>query len=162
MERKQFSAEDILQAVKNVANMLTCTTYIGAVTLAGEILNLPPSVVDYLATGSPIETKEALYWYVRNDYMKYDQELSSLHFDVKVRMPKRDILETYKYLQKDINGDEVVRLVNGVESSIFIPRGEYKDIFNGNCKDFLESFNEKEAETGFCRYDGDERLDFIL
>lgn len=162
MERKQYSAEDILQAVKNVSQTATddCL-YSGALMLAEEILSVKAEAVDNLANGEPLTTKDALYWYVKNDYMNYDQELSSLHFDVNVCMRKRDILEVYRQLQKDINGDEVVRLVNGVEREDFIPKGEYKDVFEGNCKDFLESFNGREYETGFCRYNGEEQLDFI-
>lgn len=110
--------------------------------------------------------------YILEEYSKDDVELSSLFFDVEVHMKESEILETYADIQDIINGDCVIRyatiitdddgnIIGGEEADKFIPEGEYKSIYDGNCKDFLESFNGKEIETGFCRYDGEDLLDFI-
>lgn len=110
-----------------------------------------------------ITDSNELYKYVANDYCEYDQELSSLHFDVDVSMKKKDILEVYQQIQGDINGDEVCRLNNdGSEADDFIPEGEYEDIYTGNCKDFLESFNDKNIFARYCYGDRNEPLDFIF
>ena len=112
-----------------------------------------------------IKTSQELYEHVMSDYKKYDTELNSLFFDFPVHMFKSDILAAYKCLQHDINGDYVTRfkspkqevLENGVviiygdcEKSL-VP--EYDEIYDGSCKEFLESFNDKELETGLCRID---------
>ena len=121
----------------------------------------------YIKTGSELEN------YILEEYLKDNVELSSLFFDVMVSMKEKEILETYQSLQSIINGDCVMRLENiksdedgnvidGDEAEEFIPEGYYEDVFTGNCKDFLESFNGREAETGLCRYDEGELLDFIL
>ena len=108
-----------------------------------------------ITSGSELED------YILEEYYKYDVELNSLFFDVDVCMPEYEILEAYASIQNMINGDSVVRIVNGEEVLDFIPSGMYEAIYDGNCKDFLESFNGKEKETGFCRYDGEDLLDFI-
>ena len=110
--------------------------------------------------------------YILEEYDKYDVELSSLFFDVNVCMKESEILETYADIQEIINGDSVIRykkiltddngnVIGGDEADDFIPEGKYETIYDGNCKDFLQSFNGKEAITGFCRYDGEDLLDFI-
>jgi hypothetical protein len=80
-------------------------------------------------------------------------------------MKKKDILLAYANIVKNINGDSVIRLskpikieknesedenVWGTEEHL-IPEGEYDEIYEGNCKDFLENFNGKESETGLYR-----------
>ena len=120
----------------------------------------------YIKTGSELEN------YILEEYSKNEVELSSLFLDVMVSDKEKEILETYQDLQSMINGDCVMRLENiksdedgnvidGDEAEEFIPEGSYEDVFTGNCKDFLESFNGREAETGLCRYDEDNLLDFI-
>ena len=109
--------------------------------------------------------------YILEEYNKDSVELSSLFFDVQVCMPKRDILEAYQSIQSLINGDYVGRfyikkdkvgnIVKCEEREAFIEDGEFEDIYEGNCKDFLKSFNGKEVEIGFCRFDDGELLDFI-
>ena len=111
-----------------------------------------------------ISNQKDLYNYVTTEYQKYDVELNSLFFDFPVHMLMSDILTAYEILQHDINGDLVIKLKNPqietTENGIFIwgsemePLGLDNDvIYTGNCKDFLESFNDKELETGICRID---------
>lgn len=116
------------------------------------------------------------------NYREYDTELTSLFFDFPVKADKNLLLEAYAHIQKACNGDTVVRLINpvltknGEEKEL---EGEKMDaffteeengIYEGNYKDFLESFNGRELETGICRLmdsemDGDTAkgslLDFI-
>lgn len=110
--------------------------------------------------------------YILKEYSKYDVELSSLFFDVEVCMKESEILKAYANIQRIINGDSVIRykdittdnegnIVGGDEAEDFIPEEKYDSVYDGNCKDFLESFNGKELETGFCRYDEDNLLSFI-
>lgn len=118
-----------------------------------------------------ITDSDELEDYILEEYNKESVELSSLFFDVQVCMPKRDILEAYQSIQHLINGDYVGRfdavkdmdgnIIDWEERDTFIEDGEFEDIYEGNCKDFLNSFNGKEAETGFCRFDNEELLDFI-
>lgn len=109
--------------------------------------------------------------YILEEYDKYDTELNSLLFDVQVEMPEYEILEAYKSIQHLINGDFVGRyhvirqngeLLIGDEYDEFIPEGMYQSLYTGKAKDFLEKFNGREDSTGFCRFDGEERLDFIF
>ncbi len=115
-----------------------------------------------------ITTADELYDKVFNDYMDNSVELSTEYFDVTVKMPKKDILLTYKHLEEDINGDYVCRVEQDNqlgkqeydEDKDFIPTGEYEDIYEGNCKDFLDAFKDKR----FRRYtdeDDDSEVDFI-
>lgn len=119
-----------------------------------------------------IKSQQELEDYVLQEYDKYDTELNHLFFDVQVNMLERDILEAYASIQHMINGDFVIRVINprldnnGIllyddEAEDLIPDGKYNSYYEGNCKDFLRSFNGKECQTGFCRYDGDDLLDFI-
>ena len=97
------------------------------------------------------------------NYREYDTELTSLFFDFPVKADKNLLLEAYAHIQKACNGDTVVRLINpvltknGEEKEL---EGEKMDaffteeengIYEGNYKDFLESFNGRELETGICR-----------
>lgn len=112
-----------------------------------------------------IKNSQELYEHVMSEYKKDDEELNSLFFDFPVRMFKSDILTAYKHLQHDINGDYVGKLKNPkqkvLDNEDIIIYGdseesltaEYDEVYDGNCKDFLESFNDKELETGLCRID---------
>lgn len=116
------------------------------------------------------------------NYQKDDTELTSLFFDFPVKADKNLLLEAYAHIQKACNGDTVVRLINpvltkngnekeleGKKMDSFFTKDENL-IYEGNYKDFLESFNGRELETGICRLmdsemDGDvakgTQLDFI-
>ena len=105
-------------------------------------------------------TSKGLYDHVVEEYRNNDVELNSLFFDVEVEMKKADIISVYAELQSDINGDLVCRYEGGAEMEKLIPDDEYQDIYKGNCKEFLESFNNQER---FRRYTDDgERLDFVF
>lgn len=97
---------------------------------------------------------------VWENYEKDDNELNSFYFDFDVEMKKSDILEAYAELQYEINGDEVVRVENGVKMEDLIPDDRaYDEIYSGNLREFLESFiGSKE----FIRLNDDEVLDFIF
>lgn len=121
---------------------------------------------------------------VLDDYRENDVELNSLFFDFDVKLEKKALIEIYASLQHIINGDTVMRLENPIIEQIdenacniwgtemeLIPEGKYEDIYEGNFKDFLESFNDKELETGFCRIIdvkenndliGGEKCDFVF
>lgn len=128
-----------------------------------------------------IKTSQELYEHVMSEYKKYDTELNSLFFDFPVHMFKSDILAAYKRLQHDINGDYVTRFKSPkqevLENGVVIIYGdcekslasEYDEIYDGNCKEFLESFNDRELEAGICRIDGTQKgkiggvkFDFIV
>lgn len=115
--------------------------------------------------------------YIFDEYRNYDSELNSLYFDFEVDgLTQAELLELYASIQEQINGDSVMRLTDvvlegddpndmriwGKEADAFIPEGEYQEIYKGNYKDFLESFNGRELETGFCRVmDVEEKGDLI-
>lgn len=97
------------------------------------------------------------------NYRKYNTELTSLFFDFPVKADKNLLLEAYAHIQKACNGDTVVRLINpvltkngdekeleGKKMDSFFTKDE-NGIYEGNYKDFLESFNGRELETGICR-----------
>ena len=130
------------------------------------------------------KTAKELYNYVTDEYRKYDTELNGLFFDVPVQMPEYEILQAYRELQKDINGDDVVFLKD--ETEFVLHDGEtrvfgtvmpivegcgFDDIYTGNCREFLESFNGKENEHHLYRLDdtmkngnniGGEKLLFVF
>lgn len=101
------------------------------------------------------EIKQKIY----NDYRSESTELNSLFFNFNVKAPKEDLLQAYIEIQSIINGDIIMHLENpqiledglikGCETDFHW--GIYQEIYEGNYKDFLESFNGKELETGFCR-----------
>lgn len=109
-------------------------------------------------------TENEIENHVYDEYRKYDTELNGLFFDFPVKAPEKVLLFAYANIQKNINGDSVMRLENpeieetnepndniwGKDVDL-IPEGEYEDIYEGNMKDFLESFNGRELETGLCR-----------
>jgi len=109
-----------------------------------------------------ILSKEALVKRVLNEYYNEDTELNSLYFDFDVKMTKGDILTAYADLQDTINGDVVARYENGEEQEQLIPENEadFNTVYEGNCKDFLESFNE--GQDRFRRYCDEERLMFVF
>ena len=106
-----------------------------------------------------IKTPDSMYKHVMDEYNKYDTELNGLFFDFRVRMQKKDIMRTYAKLQSDINGDWVLRFANDKGKDELIPNTpEWDEIYEGNCKDFLESFNGSDE---FRRYNDGERVDFV-
>lgn len=106
-----------------------------------------------------ISSPDELINSVLTEYRKESEELNSLFFDFDVKMKKSDILESYKELQRIINGDNVIRMVDGKEADEFIKEGTYTDVYEGNCMDFLESFN---LSNEFKRFTDDEELSFII
>lgn len=101
---------------------------------------------------------------IYEEYRKYDTELNSLFFDFQVKMPKKELLKIYSEVVHVINGDDVVKLEDvKIQSSNFstnaiigkrmdlIPEGQYEEIYEGSFKEFLESFNNREKETGIYR-----------
>lgn len=108
-----------------------------------------------------IKTADDMYKRVRDEYDKYDTELNGLFFNFQVRMPVRDIMETYAKLQYDINGDSVLRFENGKEADQLVPNTpDWDKVYEGNCQTFLEYFN-KHKELGFRRYNDEEQVDFV-
>lgn len=105
------------------------------------------------------EIKEQVY----EAYMMESVELSSYFFDFDVRGEIGMLLRAYAEIQNTINSDEVV-LLNNVstkrEGDYIIVSGDlderdfdeiYHEVYEGNYKDFLESYNEKEKETRLYR-----------
>ena len=98
------------------------------------------------------------------NYQEYDTELTSLFFDFPVKADKNLLLEAYAHIQKACNGDTVARLINPVltknreeekelegETLDTFFSEEENEVYEGSYKDFLESFNGRELETGICR-----------
>lgn len=101
---------------------------------------------------------------IYEEYRKNDTELNSLFFDFQVKMPKKELLKIYSEVVHVIDGDDVMKLEDvKIQSSDFstntiigrkmdlIPEGQYEEIYEGSFKDFLESFNNREKETGLYR-----------
>lgn len=101
---------------------------------------------------------------IYEEYRKYDTELNSLFFDFQVKMPKKELLKIYSEVVHVINGDDVVKLEDvKIQLSDFstntiigrrmdlIAEGQYEEIYEGSFKEFLESFNNREKETGIYR-----------
>lgn len=103
-----------------------------------------------------------LYDHVMNDYKGNCVELNSCFFDLDVRMQKAEILLAYIYLQSDINGDRICIAQDGKYENVtwitLRKMPELKEVYEGNCKEFLESFNGKHL---FYRII-EEEVDFIL
>lgn len=98
------------------------------------------------------------------NYREYDTELTSLFFDFPVKADKNLLLEAYAHIQKACNGDTVARLINPVltknreeekelegETLDTFFSEEENEVYEGSYKNFLESFNGRELETGICR-----------
>ena len=101
---------------------------------------------------------------VYEEYRKHDTELNSLFFDFQVKMPEKELLKIYSEVVHVINGDDVVKLEDvKIQLSDFstntiigrrmdlIAEGQYEEIYEGSFKEFLESFNNREKETGIYR-----------
>lgn len=100
---------------------------------------------------------------VREEYFSSDTALNSAYFDFDVRMSQGEIMRAYADLQEEINGDIVIIIDKPVivaafngDSTIFgfekeIDDNFMREFYEGNMKEFLESFNGKEQETGWCR-----------
>lgn len=109
------------------------------------------------------EIKSTVY----EDYMSGGEELNINHFSIPVKATKATLLKTYADIQNSINGDTVVRLSNctcaNADLSFFpdiIITGTEEDIascedadeiFIGEYKDFLKSYNDMESETQLYR-----------
>lgn len=103
---------------------------------------------------------------IYNLYNHESTELSSLFFDFDVRMAKGKLLQIYADIQQQINGDSVVYLENpvflisqsgqlrhiveGKRGNIITDKNR-NEIYEGNYRSFLESFNEREHDTGLYR-----------
>ena len=111
-----------------------------------------------------LRNKKAVYHKVMDDYCCYDTEINSLFFDFDVAMTKDELLEVYRELMLDINGDFVVHLSDveiigptEEDTTVYIKGIECADptitetLFVWNMKEFLESHNEKEQDTGWYR-----------
>lgn len=101
---------------------------------------------------------------IYEEYRKNDTELNSLFFDFQVKMPEKELLKIYSEVVHVIDGDDIMKLEDvKIQSSDFstntiigrkmdlIPEGQYEEIYEGSFKDFLESFNNREKETGLYR-----------
>ena len=101
---------------------------------------------------------------IYEEYRKNDTELNSLFFDFQVKMPEKELLKIYSEVVHVIDGDDVMKLEDvKIQSSDFstntiigrkmdlTPEGQYEEIYEGSFKDFLESFNNREKETGIYR-----------
>ena len=105
------------------------------------------------------EIKEQEY----EDYIQGTLELDAYYFDFDVCGKKGMLLKAYADIQNTINSDEVVLLHNVsykekggyVEVTGDVDNHDFDEIYNemyeGNYKDFLESYNGKEKETGLYR-----------
>ena len=131
--------------------------YFESSTLIDE-LGMEPSLF-VLCDAAEIEDK------ILEDYHNDNVEFNSLFCDFNVKLKARELLELYADIIHEINGDWVIRLdsflydksvekitVTGHEAKDLIPEGMYEDIYEGNYKDFLKSFNGKELSTGFFRF----------
>lgn len=115
---------------------------------------------------------------VYNLYNHESTELSSLFFDFDVKMAKGKLLQIYADIQQQINGDSVVYLENPVflrpQSGEFrhivegkrgniITDKNRNEIYEGNYRSFLESFNGREHDTGLYRImDAEETEDGLI
>lgn len=110
-----------------------------------------------------LTTYNEIFDKVVEDYHNDSVELNSLFFDFNVKLSVKELLQVYTDLQSHINGDSVLHLENpyieekddtdnyiwGVETEC--TDTNLNDIYEGNMKDFLESYNGNELETGWCR-----------
>ena len=101
---------------------------------------------------------------IYEEYRKNDTELNSLFFDFQVKMPEKELLKIYSEVVHVIDGDDVMKLEDvKIQSSDFstntiigrrmdlITEEQYEEIYEGSFKEFLESFNNREKETGIYR-----------
>lgn len=117
-----------------------------------------------------LTSKEEIFDYVYQEYLNNDQELSGAYFDFEVKAPKKDVLEAYAALQFKINGDYVRQILPSGEmisylDDRFAADEEYQEIYEGNCEEFLRSFNESGKFTRFLEdpaVSEEEELDFVF
>ena len=83
-------------------------------------------------------------------YYKATKQLTSEAFDVKVDMLESDILAVYSRAAMAYEGDSVV----------FDSYDAAEKKYVGNCKDFLESFNDLK-DTSIYRLSGGKKVCFI-
>lgn len=111
-----------------------------------------------------LTTWEDIYRKVYKDYLHDDVELSGTFFDFEVSAPKSELIRAYAELMETINCDTVIRLrdaiavpsIRGSETTVsgFTWEGtddSMSEVYTGNMKDFLESFNCQEEKTGWYR-----------
>lgn len=112
-----------------------------------------------------LKTYDEIYDKVKTDYMNDSVELNGLFFDFEVNATYETLLKAYTDLQHDINGDDVLHLSdieiynNDEDDDEKLIWGHQTDdteeflaqTYKGNMRDFLESFNDNEKETGWCR-----------
>ena len=113
-----------------------------------------------------LTTWEDIYRKVYKDYLHDDIELCGEFFDFGVSAPKSELIRAYAELLDTINSDTVVRLRDATEMPSIYDRGattsvsgwehegsdeSMSEIYTGNMRDFLESFNGQETKTGWYR-----------
>jgi len=98
-----------------------------------------------------ITTTDELIKKVEDEYFDYnnESELTCMFFDFDVDMPCDNILFAYAQIQHDINGDFVWYREIG---------GHYK----GNCRKFLEQFNDRGEDYARFTEDGEPCSCFIF
>ena len=95
---------------------------------------------------------EGIYDKVMEDYRDNDVMLNSLFFDFNVEnIRKIDLIEVYKKIVYDVNGDYVIRIKNPMYdkdkefiisgTEVELDDGSMDELYTGNMKDFLESLN---------------------
>ena len=110
-----------------------------------------------------LTTYEQVRQKVRKEYFSEDTALNSEYFNFEVRMSQGELMRVNADLQEEINGDIVTLIDNPImvgqfngDITIFgfekeIDDNFMREFYEGNMKEFLESFNGKEQETGWCR-----------
>lgn len=108
-----------------------------------------------------ITTYEEIVEKVQKEYLNESTELNSLFFDFDVYMTRAELIKAYATLAETINGDRVVHIadasvVKSEDGDLIVSGFEsvdnmLSDYYKGNMKDFLESFNGHENETGWYR-----------
>ena len=105
-------------------------------------------------------TARELFDYVVEDYQKCSVELNTAYLNFKVKMPEKEILLAWKELEETVNSDYVCRIENDVkydENCDFIPEGEFEDVYEGNCMEYLDNFKDPR----FHRFDDEYETSFI-
>ena len=113
-----------------------------------------------------LTTWEDIYRKVYKDYLHDDVELCGAFFDFEVSATKAELIIAYAELLETINLDAVVRLRDVTEMTSICDQGattyvsgfeccEYdesmSEVYTGNMRDFLESFDGQETKTGWYR-----------
>ena len=112
-----------------------------------------------------LTTWEDIYRKVYGDYLNDDVELSGEFFNFEVSAPKSELMLAYAELLETINCDTVIHLRDAIEipsinnSNVSAYGWESDDVnefmsevYTGNMKAFLESFDGRERETGWYRF----------